>query len=127
MENIFDSIIRFLGSLYPNAKIINNIIGTVFSIFVAYRVIYFIVGIFWTRKFIAARNEEKVIGNLIDSINKQDYPKELLTIFVVADNCTDKTASIARDKGCVCYERFDNVHKTKGYYLEYLFKNIEKY
>ena len=40
---------------------------------------------------IAARNEEKVIGNLLDSIKQQDYPSELVTTFVVADNCTDKT------------------------------------
>ena len=62
---------------------------------------------FFTRKFkpakkkhkygicIAARNEKYVIGNLLDSINKQDYPKELVTTFVVADNCTDSTADIA--------------------------------
>ena len=55
---------------------------------------------------VAARNEEKVIGNLLDSIAKQDYPKELITTFVVADNCTDKTAKIARKFGAVCYERF---------------------
>ena len=138
LNNVFQNIISFLGNLYPSLKIINNNIGTIFSILVAYKVIYFIVGIFCTRKFkktnnkhkygivIAARNEENVIGNLIDSIHKQDYPKELITIFVVADNCTDKTADIVRKKDCICYERFDNIHKTKGYALEYLFKNIDK-
>ena len=110
MENIFDSIIRFLGSLYPVANVINNFLGKLLPALVTYRIFYFILGLFFTRKFkkakknhkygivIAARNEETVIGNLIDSINKQDYPKELLTIFVVADNCTDNTAKIARKK-----------------------------
>ena len=40
---------------------------------------------------IAARNEEAVIGNLIESIKAQDYPEELVSVFVVADNCDDGT------------------------------------
>ena len=93
---------------------------------------------FFTRKFkpakkkykygicIAARNEEMVLGNLLDSIKKQDYPNELLTVFVVADNCTDNTAKIAREHGAICYERFDDQHRTKGFALQYLFEKIEK-
>ena len=93
---------------------------------------------FFTRKFapakkkhkyailIAARNEKYVIGNLLDSINKQDYPKEMLTVFVVADNCDDNTAEIARSKGAICYERFDPDHRTKGYALEFLVDRIKE-
>ena len=43
---------------------------------------------------ISARNEEYVIGALIDSIKKQNYPSELVTVFVVAENCTDSTAEV---------------------------------
>jgi len=105
---------------------------------VFHKSIYFIIGMFFTRKFkeaktkhkyaicIAARNESKVIGNLLDSINKQDYPKDKYTIFLVADNCTDNTAEIAKKYGAIVYERFDDEHKTKGYALQYLFKQIEK-
>ena len=75
-------------------------------------------------RHIVMRNEEAVIGNLLDSINKQDYPKELITTFVVADNCTDNTAEIARKHGAICYERFDNEHKTKGFALQYLLEKI---
>ena len=71
---------------------------------------------------ICARNEEKVIGNLIDSIYNQDYPKELMKVFVVADNCTDETAKIARDHGAIVFERFDNVKKGKSYALDYVIK-----
>ena len=135
---LLDLIVRFLGSLYPTFRNINNFIGWLLPTLVTYQVAYFIIGLFFTRKFnaakkqhkygivIAARNEETVIGNLIDSIKKQDYPKELLTIFVVADNCTDNTASLVRSLGCVCYERHDTEHKTKGYALEYLFDRIEE-
>ena len=73
-------------------------------------------------KFMAilpAHNEEKVIGNLIDSLNNQDYDKELLDIYVIADNCTDKTAEIAREHGAIVYERFDDTKRTKGYALNW--------
>ena len=43
---------------------------------------------------IAARNEEAVIGQLLDSIRAQDYPADLFDIYVVADNCTDATAEV---------------------------------
>ena len=48
---------------------------------------------------IAARNEERVIANLIHSIREQTYPQALIDICVVADNCTDATARIAREAG----------------------------
>ena len=50
---------------------------------------------------IAARNEEVVIGQLIKSIKAQNYPKELIDIFVVADNCTDQTALVAKGEGAI--------------------------
>ena len=49
---------------------------------------------------ICAHNEEEVLKNLIDSINKQDYPREMMEIFVVCDNCEDKTKDIALECGC---------------------------
>lgn len=76
-------------------------------------------------KFMAilpAHNEEMVIGNLIDSLNNQDYDKELLDIYVIADNCTDKTAQIAREHGAIVYERFNNNEKTKGHALNWFLK-----
>lgn len=102
------------------------------------RPVFLTTGFFATRKFetakkqhkygvlIAARNEETVIGNLIESIRAQDYPQELVDIFVVADNCTDKTAEVARQHGAICYERFDEEHKTKGYALQYLVECIKR-
>lgn len=75
---------------------------------------------------ISARNEENVIGSLIDSLHQQDYPKELLDVFVVADNCTDQTAQVCRDRGAYVYERFNRVQVGKGYALDYLFKEMKK-
>lgn len=73
---------------------------------------------------ISARNESRVIGNLIDSVYANDYPKELIKIFVVADNCTDNTAQIAREKGCIVFERSDTEKKGKGYALNYMFTKL---
>ena len=113
---------------------VSNFIGKLLK----YKIVYKLTGVFFTRKFkeakqnhkyailVAARNEEMVIGNLIDSINQQDYPRELVTVFVVADNCTDNTAKIARELGAICYERFDSEHRTKGYALQFLVENIKR-
>ncbi len=135
---MFLNMINEIGDIYPIFKNINSVVSSVLSAMLIYKTVYFLIGIFFTRKFkpakkkhkyaivIAARNEEAVIGNLLDSIKKQDYPSELLTTFVVADNCTDYTAEIVRNMGGICYERFDNEHKTKGYALQYLFEKIEE-
>ena len=71
---------------------------------------------------IPAHNEEEVVGNLVESLKKQDYPKELYDIYVIADNCTDSTANIARNAGAIVYERFDATKKTKGYALQWFLK-----
>ena len=73
---------------------------------------------------ICARNEEAVIGELIDSLHGQTYDQRLLQIFVMADNCTDGTAPAARAAGAAVYERFDRVHVGKGYALEALLERI---
>ena len=48
---------------------------------------------------IAARNEEAVIGDLVSSLMAQNYPRELFDIYVVPNNCTDRTEEIARVAG----------------------------
>ncbi len=119
--------------------IVTSVIVTLLGLFYAYNVVYLILGFFGKSKvyeetdvkkkyaiIISARNEERVIGNLLDSLNKQNYDKKLITIFVVADNCTDNTAKICRSKGAVCYERFDPSKARKGWALEFLFENIKR-
>ena len=105
----------------------------------AYQIVYAVIGLFCKgrkfdsaqkkRKFgivISARNEEKVIGNLLESIEKQDYPKELIRVFLVADNCTDNTAQIGREHGATVYERNDPEKARKGWALEFLFDRINE-
>lgn len=73
---------------------------------------------------VAAHNEELVIGDIIESLKILDYPRELYDIFVIADNCTDKTADRAREKGALVYERFSDDKRGKGYALEWMFNNL---
>ncbi len=117
---------------------LNLIISILFTLCYFYQFIYVLVGLrnksvelkakdnHRYAVIISARNESTVIGNLIDSINAQNYPTELIDIFVVADNCTDNTAEVARNAGAFVYERFNNQQIGKGYALDWLFKQIEK-
>lgn len=116
------------------------LIFTIFSTLLALPTIHFfvfgVIGLFVCKKYpkaqklrkygviIPARNEEKVVAHLIESVKKNHYPQELLTIFVVAHNCTDKTAEVARSAGAVVYE-YDNLsERTMGYAFKHLFECI---
>lgn len=134
---VMDKIIDFMSNIYSPAMAVAGIVTIFMSILTIQDTPYIIISLFFTRKFkpaknnhkyavcIPARNEEAVIHNLIKSIKKQDYPQELITIFVVADNCTDNTAQAARDNGAICYEHFNPDERTKGFALKYLFEQIE--
>ncbi|QAA33735.1 glycosyl transferase family 2 [Clostridium manihotivorum] len=75
---------------------------------------------------VAAHNEETVIGDIIQSLSELNYPKEMYDVFVIADNCTDKTAEKVRKLGANVFERFDKEKRGKGYALEWMFDNIFK-
>lgn len=68
-----------------------------------------------------ARNEEQVIGQLLHSISAQDYPTDAFDVFVTADNCTDRTADVARRAGAVVYERDSSGAAGKGAALNWFF------
>ena len=73
---------------------------------------------------VSARNEAAVIGELIESLRAQNYPSELLDIYVMADNCTDDTAHRARLAGAAVFERYNTVQVGKGYALDELFARL---
>lgn len=75
---------------------------------------------------IAARNEEAVLPHLLSSIRDQDYPADKLRVFVVADNCTDRTAVVAEEGGAVVFCRSSQTHIGKGYALRYLLEKIDE-
>jgi cellulose synthase/poly-beta-1,6-N-acetylglucosamine synthase-like glycosyltransferase len=75
---------------------------------------------------ICAKNEDKVIALLVSSLKAQNYPAGAFDIFVVADNCTDRTAEIAGAAGAIIYERFDLGRQSKGYALNWFFERFLK-
>ena len=115
----------------------NFILGALFTVCFLYQGVFFLVGILRGEVrlppakrrhryafFIAAHNEEAVIANLVRSIKEQDYPSELIDIFVVADACTDDTARVAREAGAIVYERNDLARKGKSWVMDYGFDRI---
>lgn len=73
---------------------------------------------------IPAHNEEGVIERLLDSIGRLDYPPTHLAVYVVADNCTDATAAVARTRRARTYERSDRRRRGKGYALQWLLERV---
>ena len=77
---------------------------------------------------VPAHNEASTISNTLKSLTKLDYPEKLYEVFVIADNCQDATAEIARKFRCTVWERTDPGHKSKGHALSWAFGRIpEKY
>ena len=64
---------------------------------------------------------------LLENLSQLAYPKDQYTVYVVADNCTDNTAELARETGWVrVYERFDEIKRGKGYALNWLLQKLEE-
>lgn len=117
-------------------SLINKLIALLFAVCYAHQAFFALTALFRRPKalpagrlhryavLVSARNEEAVIGNLIQSIWRQDYPSDYIDIYVVADNCTDATAQVAREAGAIVWERFDSAQVGKGYALQYLFERI---
>jgi len=77
---------------------------------------------------ITTKNEEKNIGNCLESIKSQSYPQQNIEIIVVDNNSTDKTKEIARQytKNVFNFgpersaQRNYGIEKSKGKYVMYL-------
>jgi cellulose synthase/poly-beta-1,6-N-acetylglucosamine synthase-like glycosyltransferase/vancomycin permeability regulator SanA len=119
-------------------KYIDIIIGIIFCVCYAYQTFYIPVAWTFRRKYtkeakrntfavlICGRNESAVIGDLIESIKEQTYDQSLITTFVMADNCTDNTADVAKAHGAVVYKRFNKELVGKGYALSELLGHIHE-
>lgn len=117
-----------------------NLIFQIFSILLSiytFQFLFFAVaGVFHKKRYphteekchygvlISAKNEENVIPRLINSIRSADYPQDKLDIIIIAHNCTDKTAEIARSMGAHVIECHDPKSNTLGLAYNYAFKQI---
>ena len=110
----------------------------IIGIYYFYHFIIFLIGLgivrTWRRFFVTcthrlaviipAHNEESVIGGLLASIMASDYPRSLYDVFVIADNCTDRTGVISREMGAKVLERFDEKLRGKQHALKWAFEHI---
>lgn len=100
---------------------------------------YFVISLFgfWRKKeekileprnrfaiVVAAHNEKEVIGQLVENLQVLDYPRDLYDVYVIADNCNDNTAEIARQAGAIVHERENKELRGKGYALEWMFEKL---
>ena len=74
---------------------------------------------------VPAHNEAEVIRRTLSSLQDQDYPDRLFTVYVVADNCTDDTAALADRAGVRCLERCDGERRGKGWALQWAFETLK--
>ena len=56
---------------------------------------------------IPAHDEERGIESTLESLKNLDYPPDSYQVVVIADRCTDGTASAVRKRKVECFERFD--------------------
>lgn len=119
---------------------LNYFLGIISGFFAIYGLYYVVTGVFAFAKpkkdkkisdkmhkfsiIIAARNEESVIGNLIDSLKKQNYDKKLYDINVIINNSTDNTYKVSQEHGANTIECEVPV-KSKGDVLRYVFKKFK--
>ncbi len=73
---------------------------------------------------VPAHNEELGLANTLLTIVPQLTPQDQLV--VVADNCSDHTADVARKLGAITLERFNQQYRGKGYALDYGMKYLHK-
>lgn len=119
-------------------NLVFSILGGIVTLLCLHFVVYFLIGLFAKKRFpeteekckygvvICARNEEKVIGRLIDSVLNSDYPKDKIQVFVVAHNCTDFTAEVARSRGAEVFVYDNPNERMKGYALKHAFEKIHE-
>ena len=87
------------------------IISALVSLYLFHFFFFMIVGLVHKKRFpkveekcrygilVSAKDEENVIPRLINSIKESNYPNDKLDIFIIAHNCKDKTAEVAKSMG----------------------------
>ncbi|MGB7605965.1 MAG: glycosyltransferase family 2 protein, partial [Lutisporaceae bacterium] len=74
--------------------------------------------------FIPAYNEEIVISSIVENLENVNYPKELYDVYVIADNCSDKTADSAASAGAKVLVRVNKKDRGKGHALKWAFDKV---
>ena len=76
---------------------------------------------------IPARDESKVISNLLESIKKQTYKIDSKDIYIIVESKKDKTVEIAKERNInIIYRKNLTNRRRKGYALDDVIKEILK-
>lgn len=75
---------------------------------------------------IPARNESKVIGDLLKSIKNQTKPVNMQNVYIIVENESDPTINIAKNFNAQIFVRKDLHLKSKGYALNELITYLDK-
>lgn len=117
-----------------------KLVSSIITIFYLYHLCFFVVSLGLKRTkngsfmcpqkskfavFIPAHNEQNVIKESLKSIFSAHYPKDSVSVYVVADNCTDKTCLSSKAVGANVLERFDSLKRGKQFALEWAFNQID--
>jgi len=73
---------------------------------------------------IPAHNEERFLANTLESLKKVDYPETHFRVMVLADNCTDRTAEVARSLEATVLERDEPENPGKGQAIAWALSGI---
>ncbi len=120
-------------------KLIFSIISALISLYILHFFFFSVLGAIHKKRFpkadekchyavlISAKDEEKVIPRLINSIRDADYPQDKLDIIIIAHNCQDNTADMARSMGArvIVYNDLSPSSQTLGAAYHYAFKQID--
>ncbi len=71
---------------------------------------------------VPAHNEAAGIQRTVANLRQLDWPAGRFRVVVIADNCTDDTARMAREAGALVLERQDLANRGKGYALAHVFR-----
>jgi cellulose synthase/poly-beta-1,6-N-acetylglucosamine synthase-like glycosyltransferase len=74
---------------------------------------------------VPAHDEAKLIAGAVKSLLDADYPAAQRDVVVVADNCSDETAALARQAGAICHERHDLERRGKPYALQWVIERLD--
>jgi 1,2-diacylglycerol 3-beta-glucosyltransferase len=73
---------------------------------------------------VPAHDEADFIGRCVASLARQDYPRDLKRVVVIADNCTDSTAELAQAAGAEVLVRTDHKEQGKGRALRWAMDSL---
>lgn len=74
---------------------------------------------------VPAHDEELLITGCLRSLLRMTYPATHRRVVVIADNCSDGTAGLARNEGVECFERVDPTLPGKPRAIAWMLKQVD--